>query len=416
MFKITPLQGAAYSAAATVDPMATLVFTKSYAGLDKNVGAAARDAFDALASDLKAAGISMESVVNVRGYLLAEKGEDMGERMADWSEAFSEAFAENEAPPTRTTIGVASLPEGATVSLDAVVAAPAAAVANLRESGANSRVFWASDRRESLRAVRPYSSLLITSGVLADGLPGEGNGFGSMAEQTASVLAKLDATLRDWGLNRGDLVFVRAMLSPVESEEGARETDFAGFEGAWKGFWERTLAGTPPLSVFSAPGFSTTGRIVEIEFYAAFPDAMGPFVPNTPGEEGSRDGLAWREGADSSFLSRSVAVARDAKLTWFAGVIDREESAIYGQAMQSLLTLESRMAEVGLDYPNVVQLRAYLNIQDNFGMEFGEWNKAYRRFFDHPKLNPEKPVRTAFPIEELPAGALIEVEALAVSY
>ncbi|MDQ8184752.1 RidA family protein [Pelagicoccus sp. SDUM812002] len=416
VFKITPLEGAAYSSAATVDPMASLVFTKSYSGSNEDVGEAASDAFADLKNDLELAGLSLKSVVNVRGYLLSQKGEDMGDAMGKWSGAFSKAFADNELAPTRTSIGVTHLPGDATVALDVILAAAPEVLDAMMPSWANDRIYASSETPLSLRATRPYSSLLITSGVLADSLPGEGSGFGSMEQQSESVLSKLDAVLRRWGLGRSDLVFVRAMLSPAANEDGELATDFAGFEVGWETFWETSSAGAPPVSVFSAPGFSSTGRIVEIEFYAVFPDAMGPFVPSEMGGETGLAGPAWREGSETSFLSSSVAVARDAKLTWFAGVIDRNATGIYGQAMQSLLTLESRMAEAGLDYPNVVQLRAYLNIQDSFPTEFGNWNKAYRRFFDHSKLNPDKPVRSAFPIEELPAGALIEVEALGVSY
>lgn len=416
VFKITPLEGAAYSSAATVDPMAALVFTKSYTGSGTDLGDAASGAFLDLKKDLESAGLSMESVVNVRGYLLSQKGEDMGDAMGKWSAAFSEAFADNELAPTRTSIGVTHLPGEATVALDVVLAAEPEVLGAMDRSWANDRIYSSSESPVSLRAARPYSSLLITSGVLADALPGEGNGFGSMEQQSVSVLSKLDAVLKAWGLGRSDLLFVRAMLSPSADEDGELATDFVGFEAGWESFWENASAGAPPVSVFSAPGFSSTGRIVEIEFYAVFPDAMGPFVSSEVGGETTLAWPAWREGSETSFLSRSVAIARDAKLTWFAGVIDRNETEIYGQAMQSLLTLESRMSEVGLDYPNVVQLRAYLNIQDSFRTEFGNWNKAYRRFFDHAKLNPEKPVRSAFPIEELPAGALVEIEALGVSY
>lgn len=416
VFTITPLEGAAYSSAATVDPLATLVFTKSYIGEGRDRAKAASGAFADLQQDLEEAGLSMESVVNVRGYLLSEKGEDMGDAMTAWSAAFSEAFAANENPPTRTSIGVSALPDDALVALDVVLAAPPEAVGGLSSSWENGRIFMTDLAASPLRAVHPYSSLLITSGVLADSLPGEGSGFGSMEQQTGSVLSKLDATLNSWGLSRADLVFVRAMLSPETDDKGEEATDFAGFEQGWESFWSQSKTGLPPLSVFSAPGFGSTGRIVEIEFYAVFPDAMGPFVPSEMGPESKPLGPAWREGSETSFLSRSVAIARDAKLTWFAGVIDRGATDIYGQAMQSLLKLEGRMGAEGLDYPNVVQLRAYLNIQDSFRKEFGEWNKAYRRFFDHAKLNPEKPVRTAFPIEELPGGVLIEIEALGVSY
>ncbi|MBC2607190.1 RidA family protein [Pelagicoccus albus] len=413
VFEITPLEGAPYSAAATVDPLASIVFTKSYTSDSEDMLDAATSVFEELESDLESAGISLDSVVNVRGYLLSEKGQGMGSTMSKWSEAFSAAFEGEQEAPTRTSIGVSALPGGATLAMDAVVASAPETFGELSTTWANERISMPEDASVSLRAVKPYSSMLITSGVLADALPGEGAGFGSMEQQSASALSKLDDVLKSWGLSRADLAFVRVMLSPVTDEEGSRSTDFEGFDAAWESFWSETANGIPPVSVFSAPGFGSTGRIVEIEFYAVFPDATGPFGPALA--EGEAKGPAWREGSESSFLSRSVAVARDAKLTWFSGVIDRNEKNIYNQAMQSLLTMEKRLAAEGLDYPDVIQLRAYLNIQDSFGAEFGAWNNAYRRFFDHAKLNPEKPVRTAFPIEELPAGALIEIEALGIS-
>ncbi|MDQ8204041.1 Rid family hydrolase [Pelagicoccus sp. SDUM812003] len=401
-----------YSDSVAVHPDAAISFTKSFEGRGNGLAAQAADALQQLDDALSSSGLSRGDVANVRAYLTSAKGEDMSDHMGAWNEAFKAFFADNPLPPTRTTIGsFAAIDPDSLIAIDAIIASskPSASAETLP---ANPRLMSGSENQ--LRSIAPYSSLLITSGVLADPLQEGGRDFGDMEQQTQSTLQKLEATLISWGLHLGDLAFTRVMLSPELDEEENRFLDTDGFLSGWEAFWSEKRVAAPPFSVFSGPGFSNSGRLIEIEFYAAFPDASGPFSQfPTHGEEQSSPIL--RAGNPTSFLSGSVALARDAKKIWLSGAIDRDRDTIHGQATEALLTLHDRLADHGIDFSSTAQLRAYLNFDGPFGPNFGNWNTAYRRFFDHKKVNPEKPVRTAFPIENLPSPLLIEIEVLAAT-
>lgn len=414
VLEFDPLPNAPYSASATVHPDAALVFTRSYSAPGPDLATQASAALQLLAADLAAAGLELSQVANVRGYLKSAKGRELDEEMAAWSRSFSDAFAASPEPPTRTTIGVSDLLDTESlIAIDAILAVPQEATADFSPLLSNARIAGPpSAEPADLRSIAAYSTLLVTSGVLADPLSPNSREFGPQSVQTASTLAKLETTLRRWGLGVGDLAFVRVMLSPQPSEDGADWVDTAGFAEAWQAFWHAKRVQPPPFSAFAATGFSASGRIVEIEFYAAFPEASGPFA-TLPTSESEPLPAILREGSEASFLSSSVAIARDAKKVWFSGVISRDRDTIYGQGVEALLTLEERMERVGIQFPDTAQLRAYLNFDGPFGPNFGLWNNAYKRFFDHPKLNPDKPARTAFPIENLPGGAQIEIETLA---
>lgn len=404
-----------YSVAASVHPDASLAFTKSFEGNGSTFEKQAESSLSQLEESLNAVGLKMADVVNVRAYIKSAKGDEMAEQMSAWNAAFTKAFSERPAPPSRTTIGVSRLAEEeALIAIDAVIAAPQSSIQGLEPSSANPRILANTDTRaETIRAAAPFSSLLITSGVLADPIAEGGSHFGDMSQQTLSVMKKLEEALQQWGLNAGDLLFVRVLLSPDPGEE-APSLDLDGYTAGWSQFWNSKRVPTPPVSVFAAPGFSATGRLIEVEFYAAFPDSAGPFL-RTPDPEDDTMPVAIRHGRTTSFLSSSVAIARDATLTWFSGAISHDRDNIYGQGVECLLNLEESYSKLGIDISDTIQLRAYLNLTGPFRSEFGKWNRAYRRFFDHAKLNPLKPVRTAFPIENLPGELEIEIETIAAS-
>lgn len=406
VFEVQPLESAPYSSSATVSPEASLGFSGTYAGEGDTLAEQADAAFAKISDDLEAIGLGPRDIINVRGYLKSIKGEPMDDLMQTWSESFSRFFATSGDPPTRTTVGVAALQnEGDLLAIDCVIAADHASLRRMEASSANDRI-WLAKRSDvsSIRFAKPYSSLLFSSGMLADATMAGGDDYGTVEQQTLSVFAKFKEALREWGLVSEDIVFVRALLSPDRETEGSA-ADFEGFATAWNAVWKGDLNAAPALSISAAPGFNVTGRLVEIEVYAVFPEAAGPFVG------GGLDSYPIvRKGSETSFLSSTAAIARDASLVWFSGAVDRSRRDINGQAVESLLTLQERMDVVGMDFESVFQLRAYLNIQDSFRVEFGKWNQAYRRFFDHSKLNATKPVRTAFPIENLPGDALIEIE------
>lgn len=402
-----------YSDSVTVFPDAAIGFTASFEGEGNDLSSQANNALGQLQDTLAQAGLNRTHVANVRAYLKTAKDDDMSEAMSAWNQAFTNFFAENENPPTRTTIGSAALQDpDALIAIDAIIAAPSIELENTLPTPANNRVATVTDVQ--LRIVSPFSSLLITSGVLADPLQSGGREFGDTQQQTVSALEKLESTLLSWGLSVEDLAFTRILLSPSTDEEGNQMLDTTGFSEGWNSFWEPKRSTPPPHSFFSGPGFSNSGRLIEIEFYAVFPDAAGPFARVPQHGEASPSPII-RTGNPESFLSSSVAIARDAKKIWFSGAISRDRNGLHGQAAESLLTLHERMEAIGIDFSDTAQLRAYLNFSGPFGPNFSNWNTAYRRFFDHDKINPEKPVRTAFPIENLPDPLLIEIEILAAT-
>jgi enamine deaminase RidA (YjgF/YER057c/UK114 family) len=405
----TALPGAPYAASAAVAPEAVKYFTASYEAPGNSLEAEAQAIFRRLAEDLEAAQLEFRHVVNVRGYLRAAPGEDLAPAMAEWNAAFRATFGNQAVPPTRTTLGVTALSGGGRIAVDFVVAGPGEAVLSASRP-ANPRVH---DLPAGWAAVAPFTPLLFTSGTLADPLREGGTDYGPVARQTAQTLEKLDAVLARWGLNARDLVFVRALLSPPlgEAEGTTPAVDFEGFAEAWEDYWTARRTPPPPLSQFASPGFNHTGRLVEIEFYAAFPDALGPFG----GKGGEPSGLILREGTEGGLINRSVAVARQAELVWFAGAIDRTRAHPEGQGVNALLNLGERMAGTGVSFESVVSLRAYIVVEEDFRREFAGWNTAYRRFFNLPGLNPEKPVRTSFAVESLPAGTRVEVEVIGVA-
>jgi enamine deaminase RidA (YjgF/YER057c/UK114 family) len=168
----------------------------------------------------------------------------------------------------------------------------------------------------------------------------------------------------------------------------------------------------PALSLWAAPGFNVNGTLIEIEVYAAASDAKGPFdryEASTP----ANPALAMTGTAEAQ-ISSSGTAARYRAITWFSGAIGTPGAGMHDEGVGGLLALRNRLAGAGAGFGDVVQLRAYPFVGDSFRRNFELWNEAYGRFFNHPKLNPHKPARTAFPVTALPRDALIEVEVIAV--
>ncbi|MEE3108714.1 MAG: Rid family hydrolase, partial [Pseudomonadota bacterium] len=168
-------------------------------------------------------------------------------------------------------------------------------------------------------------------------------------------------------------------------------------------------------TTMAAPGFNSSNRIIEIEAYAAYPDARG--AHGHAASTGENANLL-AHGDPKSFLADSMSVARHASLTLVSGSIAKagvpREAGMEAQARSALETLGERLASQGLSFEDVVQLRAYLNVGDDFSGQFQAWNRAYGAFFNN-EANPHRPVRTALPVVALPGQALIEIEATAVA-
>ena len=81
------------------------------------------------------------------------------------------------------------------------------------------------------------------------------------------------------------------------------------------------------------------------------------------------------------------------------------EGGIKEQTRQSLLNAQAILKSAGLDLNNVVKTTVLLSDIANFG----PMNEVYAEFFAQPF-----PARSAFAVKDLPKGALVEIEMIAV--
>jgi enamine deaminase RidA (YjgF/YER057c/UK114 family) len=406
-----PLEGAVYSSTVRVAPEAALIFVSGSDAPD------ASGALSGLTQRLALAGARPGDLVNVRGSLYTPPGAVLS--MDAWNAAWNQMLAPVAHRPTRTTLGTITLESpSARVSAEGVAARPFDSSAALPgEATPNPRVRrFGSGPHGSAAAtlVIPGTGLVFTAGILADPVdttqPENAVArYGNMKTQAASALAKLEQTLHAQQVSWDDIFYVRAMLSPAPGETAV---DFAGFGEAFtQAFSARNPLHRPALTAWAAPGFNTTGRIVEIEVYAA---TRTPSGPATAVETSAPDAPLVRTlGAPSAIISSSAVITGGRPLIWFAGVIGTGGD-IHDEAVTALLSLRTRAEAAGTSLANTVYLRAYPVVGDDYPGNFARWNEAYSRFFNLPGINPLKPARTAFPVTALPQAKQIEIEILAV--
>ena len=78
---------------------------------------------------------------------------------------------------------------------------------------------------------------------------------------------------------------------------------------------------------------------------------------------------------------------------------------VEAQAKQSLANVEALLTAAGATFADVVKTTVYLaDIAD-----FAAFNEVYAKYF-----NGDCPARAAFAVKDLPKGALVEIEAIAV--
>ena len=81
------------------------------------------------------------------------------------------------------------------------------------------------------------------------------------------------------------------------------------------------------------------------------------------------------------------------------------DGGIKEQTRQSLLNAKAILESEGLSLNNVVKTTVLLSDIANFGL----MNEVYAEFFEQPF-----PGRSAFAVRDLPKGALVEIEMIAV--
>jgi enamine deaminase RidA (YjgF/YER057c/UK114 family) len=427
-----------YSASATARPTASLFFTSGMvpgvqdadapAGSPERYGdtyTQAMSIFERHVENLEAQGLSKDDVLYARAYVVRDphRGEDFD--YAGWDRAFTEFFGEHQ--PTRTTVGIDRLGNADwLIEVELVAAYPDRTGPWLYGKGTDFgvpnpllRPFGPAGWRISTGvAVAPNAPLYFTSGMLSDlkdpdAADDDPERRGDMEWQAISVLEKLEANLASVGLTMRDVFFLRAMVFPDPLR--GDEVDFDGWNRAFDAFFNTPDNPTKPArTTFAAPGFNAFNALLEIEVYAAFPDARGA---HTTYDLEAQNKNIIANGDPDSFLSAGMAVARHTPLTFVSGAVGTglpDDADMKDYALSALATISDRLEQAGVGFEDVIQLRAYLDVGDDFSTNFGLWNEAYGQYFNN-EANPHKPVRTALPVEGIPGGSPIEIEVLVAS-
>ena len=116
--------------------------------------------------------------------------------------------------------------------------------------------------------------------------------------------------------------------------------------------------------------------------------------------------------APSAIGPYSQGIAASGQILFVSGQIPIDPATgafaaedIQGQTEQSLKNVGAILAEAGFGFEDVVKTTVLLaDIAD-----FGPMNEVYATFF-----NGECPARAAFAVKDLPKGARVEIEAIAV--
>ena len=116
--------------------------------------------------------------------------------------------------------------------------------------------------------------------------------------------------------------------------------------------------------------------------------------------------------APSAIGPYSQGIAASGKMVFVSGQIPIDPASgafaaddIKGQTEQSLKNVGAILAEAGFGYEDVVKTTVLLaDIAD-----FGPMNEVYAKYF-----TGDCPARAAFAVKDLPKGALVEIEAIAV--
>lgn len=120
----------------------------------------------------------------------------------------------------------------------------------------------------------PGTRIIYVSGTVpdarkSDAAAGSVERFGDTEAQTRSVLAKVEAQLKQHGLTMGDVVMMRVFLV---APPGAQRMDFAGMMRGYSAFFGTAAQPNKPArSTMQVAGLVDPGWLVEIEVTAAHP-------------------------------------------------------------------------------------------------------------------------------------------------
>lgn len=392
--------------------------------------AQARALMTQLTEDLREAGLTLRDVIAVRANLVAEPELDM----AGWNKAFSEFFgtATNPHKPARTTIGISRLFHPDYKAEVEFVAAIPPGRGPFAVGSRFARLYDRLHRTETSSRVRSYgrptwalstgkaiaggTSLYFQSAIYPDtmtpamaAMPLKMRMYkGDVAAQAEMIFKKQVAALTEAGLTPRDAFFSRNILYPNPKSGG--RLDFAGFNKAYNDVYNNPdnpnrLART----VMSAPGYASQGQLLAIETYAAYREYNDQMFAAAGG---NGKPIPLKAFGDPKALSATgVATAPTAALTWVSGLISGERGDMKQEAAAVFAIAKDRLAAVGGNFSNVVQLRAYVAAGANALLSASDFEAAYAAAFaDSPK-----PAVTILPVKALANNAKVEVELLAAT-
>lgn len=100
------------------------------------------------------------------------------------------------------------------------------------------------------------------------------------------------------------------------------------------------------------------------------------------------------DSGDTIYLSGQLGLNADGEM----------QDGVVAQAHQSSKNIEILLAEVGLDFTNIVKTLVLLDDMNDFKAV----NEVYAQYFKEPY-----PARSAFAVKGLPLGGLVEIEIIA---
>lgn len=390
-----PLAGAPYSAGVMARSGSTLAVIGGLEGMGADVDLAAVDALMKMDDRLADIGLNRNNVLRVRAALAPGDGSEFARWNAAWS-----SFYDGEYLPARTTVGASALPGTARIVLDVVAAFPAVSVEIPGARPAlNPNLWLAGPTSNPTSIVSTRAGLFLSSGVLPSG--GSPADPAPMEQQMRSAMTGLTAALAEHGLQWYDAFFVRVLPTPQPDRPAV---DFPGWTPVYDSLATMTEGNAPAWSMWAAPGFGSSGRYVEIEVWAV-PQAPHPAFQVIDAE---MQNPLLRMTGEGGAIARGALVAPNAELLFVSGVIAPDGIAPGDEGAAALTLLKERLDSMGASMADVAELRVY-RVEGENG-----FNAAYSSHFNNAETNPHRPVRTNYLVQSLPAGRMVEVEAIVV--
>jgi enamine deaminase RidA (YjgF/YER057c/UK114 family) len=396
---VFPLAGAPYAAGAAAASGSTLAVMGGIEGAGADTAAAGAAALKAMETRLTQVGLTRAHVLRVRAALAPGAPADF----TGWNTAWTAAFP-GPRTPARVTVGASALPGTARVVLDVVAAFPAdrgypATVTGARATP-NPNVRLAGPASNPTSIVWTGAGMFLSSGVLPnrESLADPE----SMEQHIRGGMNSLTTSLANHGLQWSDAFFVRVLPTPQPNRTGV---DFAGWTPVFASLSKKTLDLAPAWTMWAAPGFGATGRYVEMEVWAV---PQAPHAVFQAFDAKAQNPYLKMSGNPTGQISSGALIAPYAELIFLSGIVAPEGTAPGDEGKAVLTLMSERLKAMGASMADVAELRVYRVPTEN------GFNTAYGGSFNNAEVNPHKPVRTNYAVESLPAGRLVEIEAIVV--